>query len=57
MLGATLYDVPLITDTRLSLSPKESPLYLTVERLVLVKEKEVEKVKEEDVKALKKRRG
>lgn len=56
MLKATLRDMPLVTDTGVSLLPKKSPWHRIMETLVLVDEEGNEKAKEEGVEALKRKR-
>lgn len=56
VLEATLCDIPLVTNTEVPLSLRESPRHLVVERLVLVDEEEAEKVEEESIMALKRKR-
>lgn len=56
VLAATLRDVPQVTDLGILLSLRESPRHLATKRLVLVDEDKEEKVEEEVVRALKKRR-
>lgn len=56
VLGLTLHDVPLVTDIRVPLPPRESPRRLATERLVLVDKEEVKEAEEEGVRALKRRR-
>lgn len=53
VLGATLYNVPLVTNTGVPLSSKESLWCQIIEGLVLVSEEEAE---EEGVRALKRRK-
>lgn len=57
MLGATLRDVPLITNTRVNFLPKESPNHLMMEKSVLVDEKDdAQEAKGEGLRALKRRK-
>lgn len=57
VLGVTLRDMSLVTDTGVPLPPKGSPRHQTIERLVLVnKEDDAKEIKGRGVKALKRRR-
>lgn len=56
VLGSTLHDMPLITNTGVPLSLRESPRHQAIKGLVWVDKEEANEVEEKGVRALKRRK-
>lgn len=56
VIGATFHNVPLVTETRVPLSPRGSPKHQTIERPLLVDKDDAQETKGEGVRALNRRR-